>query len=201
MLYLCVFITIFNPNQYSMKILYKSLGLVAVLALGTFLHSCNKVKDAIRINVPTQTVTADFTIAPLPVGTQQVAIFQFGVNLDSLIKIQSTDLGITNIKSAKIKSVSLSLTNATQTDNFAVFSACEVGLSSSSKPEYVVVAGQPSNPDQYATTIDIPVKDIDLTAYFNATSFTYKLSATTRRATTTTLTGKATIKFDVTAGL
>jgi hypothetical protein len=183
-----------------MKILYRSLGLVAILALSTLLHSCNKVKDAIRFNIPTQTVTADFSIAQLPVGTQQATVFQFGVNLDSLIKIQSSDLGLNNVKGAKIKSVSLALTNATQANNFAAFSACEVGLSSSSKPEYTIVAGQPSNPDQYATTIDIPVKDLELKDYFNSTSFTYKLSATTRRATTITLTGKATIKFDVTVG-
>jgi hypothetical protein len=185
-----------------MKILYRSLGLVAVLALSTLIHSCNKVKDAIRINVPTQTVSADFTIQPVPVGTQAVAIFQFGVNLDSLIKIQSKDLGINNIKSAKIKSVSLTLTNATATDNFGSFSACEIGLSSSAKPEYTVVAGIASNADANVNPLEIPVtQDLELKDYFNSTSFTYRLSATARRATTTELKGRATIKFDVVAGL
>jgi hypothetical protein len=184
-----------------MKIFYKSLGLVAVLALSTILHSCNKVKDAIRINVPTQTVTADFSIMPVPVGTQQVAAFQFGVNLDSLIKIQNTDLGLTNVKSAKIKSVTLTLTTSTAADNFGAFSACQVGLASSGKPDYTIIAGLASNPDQNQTTLDIPVNDIDLKDYFTSSAFLFQLSATTRRATTTTLQGKATIKFDVTAGL
>jgi hypothetical protein len=184
-----------------MKILYRSLGLVAVLALSTLLHSCDKVKDAISINIPTQTVTADFYITPQQVGTQQVATFQYGINLDSLIKHENTSLGIGNIKSAKIKSVSLTLTNASGTDNFGAFSACEVGLSSSAKPDYTVIAGLTNNADANQTSLDIPVNNVELKDYFSSTSFTYKLSATTRRATTTTLQGKATIKFDVTAGL
>jgi hypothetical protein len=184
-----------------MKILYRSLGLVAVLALSILTHSCNKVKDAISINIPTQTVTADFYITPQQVGTQQVAVFQYGINLDSLIKHENSSLGIGNIKSAKIKSVVLNLTNSTQTDNFGAFSSCEVGLSSNAIPEYKVVAGLASNPDQTAATLDIPVNSVELKDYFNSSAFYFKLSATTRRATTTTLQGKATIKFDVTAGL
>ena len=95
----------------------------------------------------------------------------------------------------------LNLTNSGGPDNLGAFSACEVGLSSSAKPDYTVIAGITSNPDQNQVTLDIPVNNIELKDYFSSTSFTYKLSATIRRATTTTLTCKATIKFDVTAGL
>jgi len=184
-----------------MKILYRSLGLVAVLALSTLLPSCDKVKDAISINVPTQTVTADFTITAQPAGTRDLASFQFGINLDSLIKKENSSLSIGNIKQAKIKSISLTLTNATQADNFAVISACEAGVTSNTQPQYTVFAALTSNADTYATTLDIPVKDIDLKDYFSSTAIYYKLSGTTRRATTTTLQGKATIKFDIVAGL
>lgn len=185
-----------------MKILIRSLGLVAVLAMSTLLPSCDKVKDAITINIGTQTITADFYITEQPVGTKELATFQWGINIDSLIKIKSPDLGIGNIKEAKIQSVNLTLTNATEADNFASFSACEVGLASNSNPEYTVVAGLTSNPDQYATSLDIPVNNnVDLKEYFKATAFYFKFSGTTRRATSKTLEGKATIKFDVKAGL
>ncbi|SEO84340.1 hypothetical protein [Niastella yeongjuensis] len=184
-----------------MKIMYRSLGLVAVLALSTLLHSCDKVKDAISINIPTQTVNAEFTIQPQANGTQSVTTFQYGVNLDSLIKIQNTSLGIGNIKSAKIKSVTLTLTSSTASDNLGAFSAAEVGLSSSAKPDFTAIAGLTSIPDANQTTLEIPVNSVELKDYFSSTSFTYKLTATTRRATSTTMTGKATIKFDVTAGL
>lgn len=185
-----------------MKIMYRSLGLVAVLALSTLLHSCDKVKDAISINVPTQTVTADFTIAPQPAGTQTLASFQFGINLDSVIKVQNSSLGLGNIKSAKIKSITLTLTNATQADNFAVVSACEAGLTSNNNTTYKAFATLTNNPDAFATTLDIPVNpDVDLKDYFNATAFYYQVSGTTRRATSTTLQGKATVKFDISVGL
>jgi len=184
-----------------MKILYRSLGLVAVLALSTLLHSCDKVKDAISINVPTQTVNADFYIAAQQQGAQAVVSLPVGLNLDSLIKIQNSSLGIGNIKSAKIKSISLAFSNTTATDHIGSFSACEVSLASSAKPDYTVIAGTTSIADANVASFDIPVKDVDLKEYFNSTSFTYKLSATVRRATTTELKGKATIKFDIVAGL
>ncbi|WP_207513970.1 hypothetical protein [Longitalea luteola] len=185
-----------------MKILIRSLGLVAVLAMSTLLPSCDKVKDAITINIGTQTVTADFYITPQETGTKELAIFQYGINIDSLIKIESPDLGIGNIKKAKIQSVNLTFTNATQNDHFGAFSACELGLASSSKPEYTVVAALTSNPETYSTSLDIPVNaNVDLKDYFRSSVYYFKFSGTTRRATTTTLQGKATIKFDVEAGL
>jgi hypothetical protein len=184
-----------------MKILYRSLGLVAVLALSIITPSCNKLKDVITVNVPLQTADIQFSIPPQPVGTQTLASFQFGINVDSVLKIENSSLGIGNIKKVKVKSITLTLSNATQEDNFGVLSACEAGISSNTKPDYVVFAGLTSNPSTYATTLNIPVKDVDLKDYFNSTVLYYKLTGTTRRATTTTLNGKATIKFDIEAGL
>jgi hypothetical protein len=58
-----------------------------------------------------------------------------------------------------------------------------------------------SNPDTYATTLSIPVKDVDLKDYFSSTILYYRITGTARRATTTTLSGTATIQFDIEAGL
>src|SRR6478735_1228813 len=113
-----------------MKILYRSLGFVAVLALSTLLPSCDKVKDAVRINIPTQTVNADFEIQKISAaGTVQEVGFQWGYNLDSVIKVSNPDLGIKNIKKAKVKSIVLKLNNATQDNSWAAFSSCEAGFS------------------------------------------------------------------------
>jgi len=184
-----------------MKILSRSVGFFAFLALITIAPSCNKLKDLVTINVPLQTADVDFSIAPQPAGTQTLSQFQFGINVDSVLKNENSSLGIGSIKKVKVKSITLTLSNATQTDNFGALSACEAGIASNNKPDYVVFAGLTSNPDTYATTLDIPVKDVDLKDYFGSTVLYYKLSGTTRRATTTTLTGKATIKFDIEAGL
>ncbi|OQP58266.1 hypothetical protein A3860_08070 [Niastella vici] len=184
-----------------MKILSRSVGFVALLALITIAPSCNKLKDLVTINVPLQTADVDFSIAPQPAGTQTLSSFQFGINVDSVLKKENSSLGIGSIKKVKVKSITLTLSNATQADNFGALSACEASIASNNKPDYVVFAGLTSNPETYATTLDIPVKDVDLKDYFGSTVLYYKLSGTTRRATTTTLTGKATIKFDIEAGL
>jgi hypothetical protein len=189
-----------------MKIMSRSLGfVVAVLALSTLFTSCDKVKDAIRIDIPTQTVTADFEIQKVAAGTVQETGFQWGFNLDSTIKKSNPDLGIGNIKKAKITSIVLNLKNSTQTDNWSSFSSAETGFASNaggSIGNYITFATLPSIAETYSsTTLEIPVSDIDLKDQFGATIFYYKLKATARRATATTLTGTATIKFDVEVGL
>lgn len=188
-----------------MKILFRSLGLVAVLALSTLLPSCDKVKDAIRINLPTQTVNADFEIQPVNPGTAQIAAFQWGINLDSIIKKSNSDLGIGNIKKAKIASIVLTLKNQTSNDNWSAFSSAEAGFASNaggSTGNYITFASLPSIAETYSSaTLEIPVSDIDLKDQFNATIFYYKLKATARRTTSTVLSGTATIKFDVEVGL
>jgi hypothetical protein len=188
-----------------MKIMFRSLGFVAVLALSTLLPSCDKVKDAIRINIPTQTVNADFEIQKVAAGTQQETGFQWGINLDSTIKKSNPDLGIGNIKQAKIKSIVLTLKNSNQTDNWSSFSSAEAGFASNAGGtigSYTTFASIPSIAESYSsTTLEIPVSDIDFKDQFNATIFYYKLKATARRATTTVLSGTATIKFDIVAGL
>lgn len=189
-----------------MKILYRSLGFVAVLALSTLLPSCDKVKDAIRINIPTQTVNADFEIQKVATAnTTQEATFSWGINLDSTIKISNPDLGIGNIKKAKIKSIVLTLNNQTQADNWSSFSSADASFTSNaggSIGSYTTFAGLSSISETYSSNIlEIPVSDIDFKDQFNATIFYFKLKATARRATSIVLRGTATVKFDVEAGL
>ena len=138
-----------------MKILYRSLGFVAVLALSTLLPSCDKVKDAIRINIPTQTVNVDFDIQKVAAGTAQESGFSWGINLDSTIKKSNPDLGINNIKQEKIKSITLTLKNSTQTDNWSSFSSAEAGFASNAGGtigSYTTFASLPSIAESYSST-------------------------------------------------
>ncbi len=103
-----------------MKILNRTLGFVAVLALSAVFTSCNKVKDLVKINVPLQTADVKFEIQPVGAGEVKETGFQFGINIDSVLKKENSDLGIGNIKKVKVKSITLNLTNATQADNWAL---------------------------------------------------------------------------------
>ena len=186
-----------------MKILYRSLGFVTVLALSTLFTSCDKVKDLVTINVPLQTADVKFTIEPVAEGNMQETAFQWGINIDSVLKKENPDLGIGNIKKVKVKSITLNLTKSPQDDNWSSFTAAEAGFASNaiSPVSYITFASKSNIPDTYATTLDLTVNDVDLKDHFGATVFYYKVSATARRATTTALEGTATIKFDIEAGL
>lgn len=169
-------------------------------ASGTFFTSCNKLKDLVTINVPLQTADINFTITAQPVGTQTLAGFQVGVDIDSILKAQNSSLSFSNIKSVKIKSCDLVVLNATTNDHFGDISACQVSLASNNSP-FTKIAELSSNPEAYATTLSIPINDVELKDYFNTTLLRYQLSGTMRKATTTTLNCKATLKFNIEAGL
>jgi hypothetical protein len=150
--------------------------------------------------VPLQTADISFSITPQPVGTQTLAGFQVTVNIDSILKAQNSSLSMSNIKSVKIKSCDLVALNATSNDHFGDLSACQVSLASATGA-FTTIAQLSSNPDSYATTLSIPVNDVELKDYFNTTVLKYQLSGTIRKATTTTLNCTATLKFDIEAGL
>jgi hypothetical protein len=182
-----------------MKIRLMSLGLASCFAL-VLSSSCNKLKDLVKVNVPLQTADISFTISPQPAGTQTLSGFQVVVNIDSILKAQNSSLSTGNIKSVKIKSCSLVALNATSSDHFGDLSACQVSLASDGS-SYVKVAELTSNPDAFASSLELPVNDVELKDYFNTTVLKYQLSGTVRKATTTTLNCTATVKFDIEAGL
>jgi|SRR5581483_5104794 len=182
-----------------MKTRFSLVCLFACFAFGIF-SSCNKLKDAIKFNIPLQTADVNFTISPQQVGTQTLAGFQVGVNIDSILKAENSSLSLSNIKSVKITSCTITAQNATNTDNFANLSACQFSLAGSSNT-YTTIASVASNPDTYAATLTIPVSDVELKDYFTSTLLKYQLSGTVRRATTTTLNCTATVKFNIEAGL
>jgi hypothetical protein len=75
-------------------------------------------------------------------------------------------------------------------------------MSSNENTTMVSIADLSSNPETVASSLTLPVNTtLDLKPYFGATSFSYKLSGTLRKAITKTLTCKATIKYKIEVGL
>jgi hypothetical protein len=184
-----------------MKTRFVLVGLISCFVLGSIFTSCNKLKDLVKFNIPLQTADVSFTIAPQPVGTQTLAGFQVGINLDSILKAENSSLSISNIKSVKVTACTITTSNATTADHFGDLSACQVAIASGSASTFTKVAEITSNPDTYATTLTIPVSDVELKDYFTTSLLKYQLSGTVRKATTTTLNCTATIKFEIEAGL
>jgi hypothetical protein len=182
-----------------MKTRFMLACLAFCFASGTFFTSCNKLKDLVTINVPLQTADINFTITPQQAGTQTLAGFQVAVNIDSILKAQNSSLSLSNIKSVKIKSCDLVVLNATTSDHFGDISACQVSLAANNT--FAKIADLTSNPEAYATTLSIPINDVELKDYFNTSVLQYQLSGTIRKATSTTLNCTATLKFNIEAGL
>lgn len=167
-----------------------------------FFASCEKLKDAVKVNVPMQTADVSFTIAPQQAGTQTLSDFITNLNVDSVIKANNTQFGVSNIRSVRITSVRITVLNSDIQDHFGVLSDCKMDFSSNNKPTKVTLASLSNNPNANTSVLDLPVNSsLELKEYFSATAFNYTLSGTTRRAITKTLECRATVKFDVQVGL
>ncbi len=173
--------------------------LVGVLALS----SCNKLKDAAKVNIGLSSTKVDFTIPIITqTGPVQLAAFNEYVNVDSIIKANNASVAASNIQSVYITSCEITMLDGDAVNNFAVLESGKAELSSNTKPDMITVAEVTNNPDMLSYELDLPVNSsINLKEYFNATTFSYKLSGTARRTTTKEIHCTATIKYNLVAGL
>ena len=177
----------------------KLLLLAGIAALG--FTSCEKVKDLAKIKLGAQSQDIEFVIPVMQQGgDQELAAANTQLNIDSVIKAYNSSFGVANIKSAKVKSVTFSVIDADQENNLAIVENCSVQLASDTKPEFVTIAEIIGNPDEYATSIEIPVKDVDLATYLTSNNYSYKVLAKTRRGTTKELNCKASISYELEVG-
>ena len=185
-------------KKFTTATLFLALGLTSILSIS----SCDKIKDAVKVNLLMQTADVNFVIPAQPVGTQQLSQFSVPLNVDSILKKKNSSLGLDNIKSVKVKTCTIVLLNGDGTNNFGALSAAKAEMSSSSNSTMVTIAELSSNPDATANSLNLPVNgNTELKGYFKGNTFTYRVSGTTRRATTKALECRATIQFDVEAGL
>ena len=106
------------------KVLYFTLG-VAGLAAALNFQSCNKLTSVVKIpDVSFTGASTDIVIPPTSDTTAQATVGQnaFAYNIDSMIKAQTRRVvGFSSIKSIKITSMTLTLTDGDASNNFANF--------------------------------------------------------------------------------
>lgn len=171
--------------------------------LTSFNFSCDKVKDAVKVDVPMQTAELEFKIEKIAQADVTVTsqVITTNINLDSLIKDKNASLGIKNIKSVKVKSCVITLGNSTDLDNFGALKSCKAELSSNGG-DWITFAEIANNPDAVSNTLTLPINsNVELKSYFTQNSFSYRISASSRRATSTVLNATAKIKFNLEVGL
>lgn len=169
----------------------------------TGLVSCEKLKDLAQISVGAHSYDVEFAIPEITAaGEQNLASDKVALNIDSIIKANNSSVGVNNIKSAKVQSVHIEIIDADSINNFGVVESCKILLSSDTRPEAVTIAELSGNPDEFKTSIDVPVNgEVDLAEYLKANNYSYTLWAKTRRGTTKEVHCTASIGYDLKVGL
>lgn len=181
--------------------IFFSLSLLALLAI---MHtSCNKIKEAAKVNLTLSSADVEFTIPQITaIGAATLGSADVYLNVDSIIKANDANLSSKYIRSVNIKSCTLTMVDGDANNNFSALESCKVDFSSNINTNLYTLAEITNNPDVEAYSLEIPVNStIDLKDYFDATTFSYNLSGTARKTTTKDILCKATFKFSLEAGL
>ncbi|HEY8388037.1 MAG TPA: hypothetical protein VIK74_05505 [Parasegetibacter sp.] len=181
------------------KLFFQAFILASILTAFNF--SCEKIKDAIKINVDVEMADVEFVVGPTQSGgsLQVDAEVDVHMDIDSLIKDANSNLSINNLKAVYPKSCTLTLVNPT-TQSFGDLESYSIQLSTNGT-NWTTIAEITNNPDVQKNTLVIPVNtSADLKPYFTSTNFKYRAQVTGRRAIPET-TIKANLEFVVQAGL
>ena len=178
-----------------------TFSLIAILA---FTHSsCNKIKEAVKATIGLKSADIEFTIPQITAtGPATIANKDVYLNVDSIIKANNSKLNASNIRSVNIKSCTITMLDGDASNNFSALNACKVDFSSNVNTNFYTLAEITNNPDVEAYTLEIPVNaTVNFKDYFNATTFSYKVSGDARKTTSKDIHCKATIEYDLEAGL
>lgn len=190
-----------TSKQIEMKKL-ALLFLFSASIAGT-MQSCNKVKDAVKANVPLTSTDVEFDIPPVDNTNPNAAMgsLTLTMNVDSIIKAANSQLGVGNIQNAKLNSIELQITNNDDSTNFSNFSSASAAFHSDAKTTDVTIATA-TIPDVPASYLALNVNTtLELKDYMNSSSFYYTFTGQARRVTKHPLHVKATIKYDLTVSL
>jgi hypothetical protein len=190
-----------NNLQTMKKVLI--LSAVFLATAGLIFSSCNAIKKKLNIDIDMGSADVEFTIPVISAaGAVNLGQKTVYLNIDSIIKANNDELSMDNIKSVKMQSCTLTLTDGDAANNFSALESCSALFSSNTNNTPVKIASVQNNPDITAYTLVVPVdQNVDLKEYFKSTSFTYTVSGAARKATTKTLNCKANIRFTVNVGL
>jgi hypothetical protein len=183
------------------KLTFMPIAAVAALGAVFAMQSCGKIASKLHYDLPLQTGSVEVTIPPTSDTTNQLLVGS-GVNhynIDSFIKANTGNvLGINNITSVKVTSVTLTLTaNASTTNNFANFKSAYASFFTDTKTTPYEVS-IPNNPDTYADMLSLPVTNDELKDYLKGSTYNYTVGGKLRRPITDSVKCKVEFKFNVT---
>ncbi|MBC6989113.1 MULTISPECIES: hypothetical protein [Hymenobacter] len=174
-------------NLYSLR--SHLILLVVLLVTGAATTSCNKIKDAIKVNFGLNYADLNFAIQPTSQST-----FTTSSSKSSTLQAE-LDKNKAAVDKVVLKSVLFEL-QAGSASNFGAISSGECYLTANGQSAKL---GSFQNPASNTQSISVTVENgDDLKQYLQASQFTVELRGTTRQAIQDAMQVKGTIKFEVT---
>jgi len=177
------------------------LTILFLAAIPLFFSQCKKIIESIKVNVPVS-MEEDFTIPVIEDTDNALSIaFTTEADINSLISEQNSSLGIDNIRSVKIKGVSVHLANDQQDEvnNLSALESMSLYLSSDNHPNEVLIAHTTSVSDPFYA--ELSTEDTDLKDYFTGNTFHFRVELKGAHTTTQEIEASSKMEFTVTAGL
>ena len=183
-----------------MKSPISKIVLVLALCLGVFaIQSCTKIATLVSFNLSMQTESVNITI---PAMSDTSGVFSVGpistsYNVDSFVRAQTgNQFGAANITSVKLSSVTLTLSNATNTNNFRNFESVYTAFYSNTNTTPYVLSYNDTSTD-FSSSISMPVDTSAELKTYLGNQFTYDVTGKLRQATTMPLDCTITFTFGV----
>lgn len=183
------------------KLFYPVLMAGMMLTAAFTFQSCDKVEDALKVNVPLEVDDNSFTIPAIEAaGDINLTEEEVDFNVEEFLTNFNENYGLENVKSIKVDSCILTLTNATEADNFSVLESCKVQITIGGTT--LTIAEVTDNPNTYSERLVLPViSSIELKDFVNAENLTYHITGVTRRGTSIDLNCNVKLKFMLVAAL
>jgi hypothetical protein len=169
------------------------ISLCATAVILTGVTSCKKIIDKIFNGIDARAPDYSIVIPPIPAmfvgselpGTPVTSPF----NLDSIIKANSGGtFGIADVKSVKVKSITLNVPDADANNRLGNFESTKVRLNSNTNSDFVEFASFTFADTATRSMTVIPANPPELLPYLRGSEVTYQSIGKARRPTTKSLT-------------
>lgn len=170
-----------------------------MLIAGVF--SCKKLVQnlfsGLEFNVPEMSFTAPAIPFVSPSEVQFGTITQ-NINLDSVVKANTLNaFGADIVKSVTIKTVTITINNPDDLNNFSNFQSARIALTSNSNNTPIDLANITFPNTNTSTFIYTPTSNTELVSYLKGSSLTYTIYGQNRKITTKSLNFSVSVRLKV----
>ena len=176
--------------------------LIATITSFLFFTSCSKIDDSTELNIVISPQSAAYTIPIITsLDTVNIATIPLRLNLDSMIKLQNKRFSAADIKTIKLNSFRLNLTDPDTAYTFANFQNLGLTINNNGKSSGLLASLNVTDSKIKVLTIPVTGTDNDLRTFINGGSANFVIKGKLRRATVKSYAITTATTFRVTLGL